>query len=47
MVANGVEVSGMALVWILQGQLIAGELETVCVPSFPSAHASFHKNYNS
>ena len=47
MVANGVEVSGMALVQILQGRLIAGELETVCVPLFPSVHALFHKSYSS
>jgi len=46
-VAYGVEVSGMALVWILQGRLFAGKLGTVCMPSIPSVHASFHENDNS
>ena len=43
---SGVEVSGMEFVRVLRGRIVNGELEAVCVKSFPSEYDGFLEVYS-
>ena len=43
---SGVEVSGMELVRVLCGHIVNGELEAVCVKSFPSEYDGLLEVYS-